>query len=82
MTLASVALLALVLSAVAARIATGPAVQVDHATTVRPGQSLSEVAAEQLPGVPLRESVPALQVANGMSTTAVAAGQALLVPRL
>jgi hypothetical protein len=53
---------------------------VDHATTVRQGQTLSEVAAEQLPQLPVAEAVARIQVANSLSSTQVHAGQSLLIP--
>lgn len=53
---------------------------VDHATTVRPGQTLSEVAAEQLPQLPVAEAVARIQVVNSLSTSEVHAGQSLLIP--
>ena len=44
------------------------------------GQTLSEVAAEQLPDLPLAEGVARLQLANHLSSTQVHAGQTLLIP--
>ena len=60
--------------------ASGP--QIDHATTVSAGQTLSEVAAAQLPGVPLSEGVARIQLANGLNTSQVNAGQSLLIPSM
>ncbi|MDN5765382.1 MAG: LysM peptidoglycan-binding domain-containing protein [Humibacillus sp.] len=48
--------------------------------TVESGQTLSEIAARELPDVPVREGVVSLQLANGLSTDQVHAGQRLLVP--
>jgi hypothetical protein len=56
--------------------------QIDHATTVSAGQTLSEVAAAQLPGLPVREAVAGIQLANGLNTAQVHAGQSLLIPAL
>ena len=58
--------------------AVGP--QIDHATTVSAGQTLSEVAAAELPGLPVDEAVARLQLANGLNTSQVHAGQSLLIP--
>jgi hypothetical protein len=56
--------------------------QIDHATTVSLGQTLSEVAAVQLPSLPIRDAVARIQLANGLSTSQVHAGQLLLIPLL
>ena len=48
--------------------------------TVESGQTLSQIAARELPDVPVREGVVSLQLANGLSTDQVHAGQRLLVP--
>lgn len=48
--------------------------------TVESGQTLSEIAARELPDVPVRDGVVSLQLANGLSTDQVHAGQRLLVP--
>jgi len=56
--------------------------QIDHATTVAAGQTLSDVAAAQLPGLPMDEAVARLQLANDLNTPQVRAGQSLLIPAL
>jgi hypothetical protein len=56
--------------------------QIDHATTVMAGQTLSEVAATQLPALPIPDGVARIQLANGLSTSEVHAGQRLLIPAL
>ncbi len=48
--------------------------------TVESGQTLSQIAVRELPDVPVREGVVSLQLANGLSTDQVHAGQQLLVP--
>lgn len=48
--------------------------------TVQSGQTLSGVAARELPELPVSDGVVELQVANGLSTTAVHAGQQLVIP--
>ncbi|HEY7722104.1 MAG TPA: LysM peptidoglycan-binding domain-containing protein [Pedococcus sp.] len=52
----------------------------DHATTVQAGQTLSQIAVEQLPGVPMSEAVAQIQLANNLPSTHVHAGQTLLIP--
>jgi hypothetical protein len=61
-------------------MASGP--QIDHATTVSAGQTLSEVAATQLPGLPINEGVARIQLANDLNTSQVHAGQSLLIPSM
>jgi len=61
-------------------MASGP--EIDHATTVSAGQTLSEVAAAQLPGLPVNEGVARIQLANGLNTSQVQAGQSLLIPSM
>jgi predicted component of type VI protein secretion system len=56
--------------------------RIDHATTVSAGQTLSELAAAQLPGLPIHEAVARIQVANGLNTDQVHAGQSLLIPAM
>jgi hypothetical protein len=56
--------------------------QIDHATTVSAGQTLSEVAATQLPSLPIHSAVARIQLANGLSSSQVHAGQLLLIPKL
>lgn len=48
--------------------------------TVLPGQTLSEIAASELPGVALGNAVVEIQVANALSTDQVHAGQTLTIP--
>lgn len=47
---------------------------------VEPGMTLSQIAAEQLPDVPLSQAVTDIQRANSLSTTSIAAGQELVIP--
>ena len=51
-----------------------------HLVTVTRGQTLSEIAAQQLPDLPVRDGVVAIQLANGLSTGDIHAGQVLTVP--
>ena len=53
---------------------------IDHSTTVHAGQTLSEVAAAQLPQLPIAEAVARIQVANDLASSDVHAGQSLLIP--
>jgi hypothetical protein len=55
---------------------------IDHATTVVAGQTLSEVAAVQLPGLPIPDAVARIQLVNGLNSSQVHAGQSLLIPAL
>jgi hypothetical protein len=71
---------ALTLGVLLATSVMASAPQIDHATTVSAGQTLSEVAAVQLPGLPINEGVARIQLANGLNTSQVHAGQSLLIP--
>src|SRR5690242_20665970 len=75
-------LVALVAVAVAVATFSGgaSATVIDHSTTVRSGQTLSEVAATQLPGLPVADAVARIQVANDLASDQVHAGQTLLIP--
>lgn len=53
---------------------------IDHSTTVQAGQTLSEVAATQLPQLPINEAVAQIQIANDLAGSDVHAGQTLLIP--
>jgi hypothetical protein len=50
------------------------------AVVVEPGMTLSQIAAEQLPELPLDRAVVDIQRANKLSTTHVAVGQELVIP--
>ncbi|WP_022926199.1 LysM peptidoglycan-binding domain-containing protein [Serinicoccus marinus] len=47
---------------------------------VEEGSTLSEIAAQELPEVPLSQAITSIQRANSLSTTSVAAGQQLVIP--
>lgn len=51
-----------------------------HPVTVVSGDTLSEIAARELPGLPIADAVIEIQLANGLSSSQVHAGQTLLVP--
>ena len=73
---AAVVFLAMVL---AASVDAAPP-EIDHATTVQAGQTLSEVAAVQLPSLPIPDAVARIQLVNGLNSSQVHAGQSLLIP--
>jgi LysM domain len=58
------------------------AAQIDHATTVTAGQTLSDVAATQLPSLPINDAIARIQLVNGLNTSQVRAGQSLLIPAM
>jgi LysM repeat protein len=76
--LLAAAALALLLSVFAGSLASasGEAQEI----TVRAGQTLSGIAAEHLPGLPIRDAVVELQVFNGLSSSNIHVGQTLLIP--
>lgn len=49
--------------------------------TVGAGQTLSEVAAAELPDLSISQGILAIQLANSLSTAQVSAGQELVIPR-
>jgi LysM repeat protein len=51
-----------------------------HTITVEAGQTLSEIAASQLPALSLGDAIVEIQMANGLSTDQVHAGQTLAIP--
>lgn len=53
---------------------------IDHSTTVQPGQTLSEVAASQLPELRVADAVARIQLVNNLASDQVHAGQTLLIP--
>lgn len=82
-------LITLVVCAAAVALAVGlassvsaAAVEIDHSTTVFAGQTLSEVAAAQLPALSINEAVARIQLANNLNTSQVQAGQSLLIPSI
>ena len=76
-------LVALVVAAVVALtgVRGAGAAQPERTVTVRAGQTLSEIAAAELPALSLDEAIVAIQLANGLSTAQVSAGQELVLPR-
>ena len=51
-----------------------------RAVTVVSGDTLSEIAARELPGLPISDGIIEIQLANSLSTSQVHAGQTLLIP--
>ena len=49
--------------------------------TVQGGQTLSEIAAVELPGMSISRGVLAIQLANDLTTAQVRAGQQLVIPQ-
>lgn len=52
----------------------------DHTMTVRPGQTLSQIAMHELPGEPVDAAVSSIQLANNLPSAQVQAGQQLVIP--
>ena len=75
-------LVALVALAVAFFSGGASATASGHSTTVRQGQTLSEIATTQLPGLPVADAVARIQVANDLTSDQVHAGQTLLIPAI
>lgn len=47
---------------------------------VRPGQTLSEIARAEMPGIPTAEAVVRIQLANNLPSSHVTSGQVLVIP--
>ncbi len=71
----AVVLLALAASGTFASASGGP-----RTLVVESGQTLSQIAASQLPDLPVSEGVISLQLANALSTSHIHVGQRLVVP--
>ncbi len=54
--------------------------QSSHVTTVRPGQSLGQIAAVEFPQLPPSQGVARIRLANSLNTADVVAGQRLIIP--
>jgi hypothetical protein len=76
LTIAAVA--ALVLRVASSVDAVTPPIHYD--TTVSPGQTLSQIAVAKLPGLSISNAMAQIQLANGLNTSQVHAGQLLLIP--
>jgi len=53
---------------------------IDHTVTVSAGQTLSGIAAHELPQVSVPEGVAQIQLANDLSSSEVHAGQRIAIP--
>jgi len=73
-------LLAVVTVSLLSRAGAAPATVADHAVTVAQGQTLSEIAARELPNLSVADAVAELQLANNLASAHVHAGQVLVVP--
>ncbi len=62
-------------------LAAGSSPAVARTVVVRAGQTLSGIAAVELPDLPVIQGVARIQVANDLSTTDIHAGQTLTIPR-
>ena len=47
---------------------------------VRPGQTLTQIALTEMPGLPAAEAVARIQLANNLPSTHVTAGQVIVIP--
>lgn len=56
----------------------GPGIEREIA--VLPGQTLSQIAADQLPGLSIRQGIAQLVLANNLPSVQITAGQHLLIP--
>lgn len=74
--LGAVSVVALVL---AARLA-APQPTPEHVTVIEPGQTLSQVASEELPRLPVELAVARIQVANSLNSPVLVQGQSLVIP--
>ncbi len=54
--------------------------EADHHVVVRAGQTLTQVAQQEFPHLPVREAMARLQVANKLTAPEVYVGQSLAVP--
>ena len=66
--------------AMAAPVAAAPVVA--STVTVAAGETLSDIALREFPALPIREGMAQIRLANNMSTTAVSAGEQLVIPKL
>ena len=53
----------------------------NESVVVQAGQTLSQIAASELPELPLDRAIVQLQLANDLNTLQVAAGQTLVIPQ-
>ena len=58
----------------------GAGTQESRVVSVHPGQTLSHIAAAELPDLPVRDAVLLIQQANGLDGSGVSAGTELIIP--
>jgi len=72
----------LLAAALGIALATGTSASgADHAVTVRPGETLSEIAVREMSALPMREAVARIAIANDLPGPHVSAGQSLVIPK-
>lgn len=82
----AITLVVLALAVIAAvvgvnRAFAAPAAAAPLATvTVASGDTLSAIAAREMPGLPIREAVQRLQIANNLNSAAISAGASIVIP--
>ena len=82
----AITLVVLALAVIAAvvgvnRAFAAPAAAAPLATvTVASGDTLSDIAAREMPGLPIREAVQRLQIANNLNSAAISAGASIVIP--
>lgn len=79
-TLVAFAVLCLLASLAVARLAAPGPLVADRVVIVQPGQTLTQIAREQLPQRPVAEGIELLRELNAMNSTVLVAGQSLLIP--
>ena len=73
--------LAVIAAVVGVNRAFAPAAAAPLATvTVASGDTLSAIAAREMPGLPIREAVQRLQIANNLNSAAISAGASIVIP--
>ncbi len=80
-TAVGVAALAVVLMGMVFGVGTARA-SIDHTVIVRSGQTLSGIAATELPDLPMAEGVAQIQLANHLNTSQVHVNQQLGIPSI
>lgn len=79
-TLLAFAVLCLLASWAVARLAAPHPLVADRAVVVQPGETLTQIAREQLPHRPVAEGIALLRELNAMNSTVLVAGRSLLIP--
>lgn len=66
--------------AIAALSSTPHEVAVSHAVVVKPGETLWQIAARELPGGDVRDAVARIRVLNALEGRSLQAGQTIAIP--